>query len=138
MSIGSIKPIIDLINFDGLGLIISFPSGVIYTNQVGGYACLHPEIEGVFFPLAVKHKKILFALESHFRGDWNHLQAKDADVVDKLLRSEDFGHLKVDRSKLKESFEAWIYVEVGDLTRTFPLISGFGKTKGILTWANSD
>lgn len=70
---GNSKPFVDLLNFDGLGLIIPFPSGVIYTNQVGGLGCLHPEIEGVFAPLSTGNKKILFALENHFKGNWNHI-----------------------------------------------------------------
>lgn len=134
----SSKPLVDLLDFDGLGLIISFPSGVIYTNQVGGYACLHPEVEGVFVPLPVGHKKILFALQTHFSGNWHHLEEKDADVIDKLLRSDDFGYIKVDRNRLSDSFESWIYVEIDEIKETFPLIGGFEKPSGILTWANSD
>lgn len=46
--------------------------------------------------------------------------------------------MKVDRSNLEQSFEAWIYVEVEDLNDPIAIINGFGRTKGILTWANSD
>jgi hypothetical protein len=72
------KPFVELLDFDSLGLIISFPSGVIYTNQVGGTGCFQLEIEGVFVPLSIGHKKILFALQQHFKGDWNHIEKLDA------------------------------------------------------------
>jgi hypothetical protein len=138
MSDAKQKPIIDLFKFDSLGLIILFPSGVIYTNQVGGYACLHPEIEGIFLPLSIGHKKVLFALQQHFNGSWNHIEKSDAEIVDKLLHNDEFRFIKVDRTKLEESFEAWIYVEIEKLSETLPLLKGFGKAKGILTWQNSD
>lgn len=132
------KPTVELSQFDGLGLIVLFPSGVIYTNQVGGFACFHPEVKGIFAPLSIGHKKILFALQQHFNGNWHHIKEKDAEVVDKLLRSDGFGFLKVDRTNLENSFEAWIYVEIDESSEQFPLLNGFGKTRGILTWANSD
>jgi hypothetical protein len=132
------KPIIELFNFDGLGLIILFPSGVVYTNQVGGLGCLHPQAEGVFVPLSIRHKKVLFALQQNFNGDWHHIKETDAQIVDKLLRSDGFEFIKVDRTKLEESFEAWIYVDVEKLSEPVPLLNGFGKVKGILTWENSD
>lgn len=138
MNSDSSKPIIDLFNFDGLGLIIIFPSNVIYTNQVAGYACLHPEIEGVFVPLTIGHKKVLFELENHFKGDWHYFKDKDAEIIDRLLRGDGFGFIKVDRTKLENSFEAWVYVEIDELSEKFSLIKSFGKAKGILTWANSD
>jgi len=132
------KPLIDLHEFDSLGLIISFPSGVIYTNQVGGYANLHPEIEGIFVPLSIGHKKILFALQQHFNGNWYHIEKSDAEIVNRLLRSDGFDFIRVDEDKLEESYEAWIYVDVEELSEMFPLLKGFGKAKGVLTWQNSD
>ena len=138
MSESKQKPIIDLIDLNDLGLIVIFPSGVIYTNQVGGFGCLHPEVEGVFVPLSVGNRKVLFALQQHFKGNWNHIEETDAQVVDKLLRSDGFEFIKVDKIKLEESFEAWIYVDIEEISKTFPLLNGFGKSKGILTWANND
>ena len=132
------KPIVELFDYDGLGLIVLFPSGVIFTNQVGGHACLHPEAEGVFVPLSVGHKKILFALQQHFNSNWHHIEEIDAQVIDKLLRSDEFEFITVDKTKLEESFEAWIYVDIEEVSETFPLLNGFGKTKGVLIWQNSD
>ncbi len=138
MSVENKKPFVELFDFDGIGLIISFPSGVIYTNQVGGLGCFHPELEGVFAPLSLGNKKILFALRQHFRGNWQHIEDSDAELIDKLLRSDGFEFIKVDRMKLNESFEAWVYVDIEQLSRDLQLLNGFGNTKGILTWMNSD
>jgi len=33
------RPIIRLWQLHGIGLIITHPSGVMYSNQTGGYAC---------------------------------------------------------------------------------------------------
>ena len=35
----------------GVGLIILRPSGVLWTNQVGGTGCEHPYVEGIYVPL---------------------------------------------------------------------------------------
>ncbi|EMO53444.1 hypothetical protein LEP1GSC172_1743 [Leptospira noguchii] len=51
-----------------------------------------------------------------------------------------FYYLKVNRSKLLQSHEAWIYMELllqkGDLE--YQIYSGFLEKSGILTWGNSD
>ena len=49
------KPTIELWESVGLGLIVEMPSGVLYSNQTGGFSCLHPAIEGVFLPLRNDH-----------------------------------------------------------------------------------
>ena len=49
-----LRPIVNLYEFDGLELILEFPSGVLYSNQVAGYGCYQPEIEGIMVPLPVK------------------------------------------------------------------------------------
>jgi hypothetical protein len=36
---------------DWLGIIIPLKSGVVLTNQVGGTACFHPSVEGIYLPL---------------------------------------------------------------------------------------
>lgn len=44
-------PVIDLIDFEGAGLIVLDKTGFAYSNQVGGVSCSHPVAEGVFVPL---------------------------------------------------------------------------------------
>jgi hypothetical protein len=134
-------PKIDLTCFPDAGLIIRHSSGVIYTNQAAGYACLHPEMEGVFCPLPIRPGKTeLHLLHRHFKGQVNSITAEDADVVDAILRRNGHAYLKVDRARLNNSYEAWVYVTIsGELDSLFKaVLSGFGECEGILTWPNSD
>ncbi|MGH9902470.1 MAG: DUF6210 family protein [Pyrinomonadaceae bacterium] len=135
------KPIISLDGFDGLGLIVNFACGVLYTNQVAGHACLHPEAEGVFAPLPVKvGRPEIYALQQHFRGDWHPLSGDDANVVDSILKRNGLAYLKVDSSKLHESYEAWVNVIIGEALEgiSFNPMDSFAGRTGILTWQNSD
>lgn len=36
------------------GVIIPFASGIEWTNQVGGTACMHPVVEGIYLPLSLE------------------------------------------------------------------------------------
>jgi len=130
------KRVIDLLDFGNLGLILKVPSGIFYTNQAGGYACEHPEIEGVFFPLPVKPGKAeLSALTRHFEGTWNHITESDADLVDRVLRKNGHEKIRVDRTKVDQSFEAWVHVQVeGGLDD----LIGFDTCEAVLIWPNSD
>jgi hypothetical protein len=134
-------PIVNLIEFEGFGLIAQWSSGVHYTNQVAGYGCEHPEIEGVFVPLfdGVGHPA-LYAIGQHFRGDWHPLTKRDADILDGILHRNGLAFLTVERTKLSESREAWVWVAIhDDIDSEFgPRIQGFGSQQGVLTWQNSD
>ncbi len=44
----------ELHNLAGLGLIVECPSGIVWTNQVGGAWNLHPEVEGLFVPIRTR------------------------------------------------------------------------------------
>ena len=47
----SSQPLIQLYDSVGLGLVLLWPTGVLYSNQTGGTSCLHPEAEGAYLPL---------------------------------------------------------------------------------------
>ena len=150
------KPIIRLYASWGLGLIIEYPSGVMYSNQVGGFSCLHPELEGVFIPLfdELKGEHQETQLLNFFTGNkWmgncaRGIDAETADFVDEvLIQSVATDVLRVDRQKLAQSCEAWVHVKIGehidtDLRNTtqykLSSLSSFYGKKGVLTWANSD
>ena len=150
------KPKVLLYEHVGLGLIVASPSGVIYSNQAGGTACLQPELEGILIPLRndclLEGNQLLspaIALEEYFTGEkWRGTGAihgindEDADFIDGLLQAHRLTHcLKVDRTRLSESREAWIHVEVtSDEHTEIPLFSGLGPypRPGVLTWPNSD
>jgi hypothetical protein len=111
----------------GLGLIVECPTGIIYSNQTGGTSCLHPEVEGVFVPLrnACDETRKVFGPENELfdyftgpkhggAGATSGLDSADADFIDDLLRKYALGGVvAVDRGRLAESHEAWVYVTVG-------------------------
>lgn len=136
------KRVVDLDLFDGLGLIVLCPSGVFYTNQVGGHGCFHPEVEGVFVPLRTDINRYeLNTLEQQFHGSWEAINEAEADLVDTVLRrsSQNLGWISVDRICLKDSFEAWIYVKLNhNHATTHKSLIGFNDARGVLTWQNSD
>jgi hypothetical protein len=105
--------IVELDDFPDLGLIIKAPTGVRYSNQSGGYACEHPETEGFFVPLRTRAgRSELTTLAGMFRGAWNRLDDVRADSVDGALRRHAITSIRVDRSMLSESREAWVHVIV--------------------------
>jgi hypothetical protein len=59
--------------------------------------------------------------------------------VDRALRRHRIGPIRVDRSMLSESREAWVYVIVSADDKDFvPLADASGEAKGVLVWPNSD
>lgn len=139
------KPRIHVWETASLGLIILYPSGVLVSNQTGGSACLRPEAEGIYVPLRAE----AIELEQYFTGEpWNGaccngIDHAAANRIDDYLTSVDHGalaFLSVNRQRLHESHEAWIYVNIEETPPTSPLslFTGFGKASGILTFPNSD
>jgi len=130
------KRVIDLSGYDNLGIILKVQSGVFYTSQVAGYACQHPEIEGAFYPLAVKPGKAeVFSLRQRFKGPWNHIDEADAEFIDGVLHKDGHKNLSVDRTKLDDSYEAWVHLAVAAGAED---MSGFGDCEAVLVWPNSD
>lgn len=61
------KPVILLYGLtEGCGLIIPYPSGVIFCNQVGGIQCFQAKLEGVYVPL--DWRGVERAMENIFDG----------------------------------------------------------------------
>jgi hypothetical protein len=132
------KPRIRIWETDGLGLILIRETGVIVQNQTGGVACTQSETEGIFVPLQTDAHEI-----QTFFADYETLDSAAADFLDEFFHRDGNGNLRflsVDRARLNESLEAWVYVNVAqpDGDPRLNLIQGFGKTGGILTWSNSD
>jgi Family of unknown function (DUF6210) len=133
--------IVDLSEFPDLGLIIKLPTDIRYTSQTAGFACEHPEVEGVFVPLRTRvGRPELATLSGMFRGAWNSLGDHQADSLDAFLKRCDFQRICVDRSKLTESTEAWVHVTVSGIEEdAVPLaIDSSEILYGILVWPNSD
>src|ERR1043165_5256239 len=117
MSLSECYPIIRLEQDDLFGIIIAFSSGVKFSNQVGGYACLHPEIEGVYAPLNNTVVNQVGELLAYFTGPkWRGwcmegIDEETADVIDSVLSQSHYSRrLRVDRNRLADSCEAWVHV----------------------------
>ena len=152
------KPTIQLYESVGTGIILNYPSGIMFTNQTGGTSCLHPEIEGIYVPIrndfmepsgpllspTVDLRQYFEGLKHGGAGATRGLDSEDADFIDSLLGRVQLGtSISVDRTRLVESHEAWVHVivsgdESGD--RNLSIFSGFTPypRQGILTWCNSD
>jgi hypothetical protein len=147
------KPTVRLWESCGLGLILASPTGVLYTNQTGGYACLQPTLEGAFVPLCdggrvsggppdPEARLLGYFLGDKHRGQGavNGLDLDDADFIDETLNRASFPQsIRVDRRRLHDSHEAWVWVIVCE-SETGGLFEGFGEVprSGVLTWGNSD
>jgi len=126
-------------------LVLAHPTGVFYKNQVAGYACRQEELEGVLASVDFSDAQTerIMTFEYPNGGVDNGV----ADQLDQVLSSSSRSRfIRVDRSRVADSFEAWVYVVVetppdepppgrGDYHGS---IYGFGAAKGVLTWHNSD
>ncbi|WP_045234519.1 DUF6210 family protein [Deinococcus pimensis] len=124
-------------------LIVRMPSGVHYTNQTGGTSCHHPEAEGVLVPLEDENSWFQKQLEAIFEPAGatvgrSGLTTATADALDELLRGQQEISIRVDRARLLESEEAWVYVHVHPRESELPIMQGFGVREAVLTWLNSD
>jgi hypothetical protein len=140
-------PIIDL-TLNQLGLIIFWVSGVIYHNQTCGHACMQRYAEGV---LVLPTDPVLVSEKPHERYEcpiepllkamaWESVSGitdRRATEVDALLKSQPMTTgILVDRTRLRESEEAWVYVTIEP--RDNAVYQGFGSAEGVLVWQNSD
>lgn len=141
------KRLIRLWDSVGLGLIILGPSGVMYSNQAGGTCCLQPQDEGFFVPL---HDEVLgqerMLLDYFLQPEApsaapEGFDLKTADFIDEVLGiSQSTRFLKVDRTKLRDSVEAWVYVEVSEQPEEPPVTfdGHIGETASGEIWRASD
>jgi hypothetical protein len=122
---------ISLYSLEQAAVILLSEDGVVYSNQAGGSACMQPREKGFLIPisndppLADLHKSSLpFKLMEVCR-DLIGIDSEVADALDSVLAAELEYPILVDRSRIGESMEAWVYVL-------------FDERKGLLTWPNSD
>ena len=128
-----------------VGIIVAHLSGVVYTNQTGGYATYHPSMEGVFVPLP-RAGELQAALDEHFfdGAKWeghcySGIDAGTADFIDQLLSTlPPTRSVRVNRERLKESMEAWIHLTIVRPADDESPFSGFDGAAAVLTWENSD
>ncbi len=148
------KPLVNIYDSVGLGIIIEFPTGVMISNQTGGTACLHPKMEGIYLPLANDYtdagKEFLspeIELTEYFTGSKYNgsgatggIDLADAERINSIIRKYRLNNLiEIDLNRLSESHEAWIRIQVQE-EKDFELLKEFKNypLNGILTWGNSD
>jgi Family of unknown function (DUF6210) len=132
-------------SLDGLSqaaLIVLLPSGVAFKAQVGGTWCRQEIAEGVLVPFENDPPLDApeLALHAQLRKLLREIAALTdelADAVDHLLSAHHFTMgARVDRARLAESCEAWVYVDLRETNDS--IFHGFGNCKAVLTWPNSD
>lgn len=130
----------------GMGLVILRPTGIFYTHQTGGYTCYLSEEEGVYVPVQRQFTDQESLLFNFFTGPkWNGwcgdgIDEATAEYVDYVLSTSfQTRYLRVDRTRLDDCKEAWVYVDVSEPDEPdLAPISGFGNCKGVFLWTNSD
>ena len=128
-----------------VGIVVAYPSGVVYANQTGGYSTCHPSMEGVFVPLP-RAGELQAALDEHFFDGpkwegycFNGIDAETADFIDQLLATlPPTRSITVNRDRLRESMEAWIHLTIGRQVDDDAAFSGLDGHAAVLTWENSD
>ena len=145
-------PIVKLGEHAGLGLIIEYHSGIIYSNQTCGPFCRQSQLEGVFVPLrnhTLKTGELLSPeteLFAYFNGPrigtgaFDGLNANDISLIESVLEKYNLSSLiSLDRSRLVDSHEAWVHIKLEREQDTdVPLFAGLGPypRPGVLTWTS--
>ena len=132
-----------LYELGSLALIVPASTSMVYRNQTGGHACLPSQIEGYLIPFSGEHSGKRDRLLSYFAGPkWGGwcaecIDEETADVIDSILADmPDRDQIRVDRTKLNVSWEAWVHVKIdGPL---LGLLEHELPSEAILTWPNSD
>src|SRR5579863_7633525 len=123
-------------------LIVEHASGVHYQNQVNGVVCWQAEIEGVMAPLHFPPEIAAPLAALDYPQGIGGISSQIADSIDALLASTpSTSFLKVDRDRLDDSCEAWIYVSIETPLERIQgedhgSVYGFGTARGVLTWEN--
>jgi len=151
-----LQPKIRLYHYAGLCLIVERPTGIIYSNQAGGCLCAQPELEGVLMPINdrvgsnrfIDAENVLFKYFTDDKyeggGAWGGIDNQDADFIDGVAaKAFDSDWVMVDREKLNQSMEAWIWIICKPGLRDAGYIGVFKEFyafpwHGVLTWENSD
>jgi len=141
-----IDKIICLYDALGVNLIKLCKTGHIYYNQVSGNACSQNYAEGILIPFNEDTfpENELEKRLSQATINENSFDIKLADKVDSILADYPFAKsATVNRNKLNDCCEAWVYVIIETENISLPNdsmpIENFEKKfHGILTWNNSD
>lgn len=145
-------PTIDIRYSVGLGLILHYPTGIDIITQTGGTACFQMQLEGIYLPLdndyeipSLKFQSGEIALNAYFTTDkylgtgaTNGIDEADATRIESILQQHALSFVTVDREKMKESHEAWIWVKIEPDSQYLHFPDTEFPLCGVLTWCNSD
>jgi hypothetical protein len=125
----------------GVLLIILEETGIIYENQTCGCACYQSSAEGILVPFnndpPLDQPELSTAAQLSSLLEGAHYLTNEADRIDAILASDWVTRCaRVDRFRLRDSGEAWVYVNITEEADSF--LTGFGNCRGVLTWQNSD
>lgn len=124
----------------GLTLIVARPTGVNFTNQVGGIACFHPIVEGVLIPLHMRPMPPGDPLENYYESRLRPpLPEQRCALIREWLEWADLVDVFEPRGDT-ELAEAWIPVRILREPHDgyLPMLGAFRGEAGILTYENSD
>lgn len=129
---------LDLI--DSPVLLIPRATGVIYEGQTGGEATLRQAAQGALVPLSrepVDHMprlREIFEDAPWFGACHAGIDEATAAALDVIFRALP-GHsgISVDRARLSESHESWVYVRLGEPTVSL-YFGGEAPGEAILYW----
>ena len=143
--------IVRLYEHSGTALVIPHSTGIIYANQAGGHACLQPQAEGFLVPIA---NDVGLAPKHEFRSPENELYRyfeklnscgapltdNDAAKIEAIIHQLPLWRgLSVDRRRINESVEAWVYVNIAATEERPVPVDGLSYPfDAILTWTNTD
>jgi hypothetical protein len=140
------RKVVCLYELNKLALILLEPSGVFYHNQVCGHHCLQAFEEGTLSFL--RDSDDLYKKIAEYTMHKDGLSIVDANYIDDLFGQFDQTQcLSIDRNRLSDSMEAWVYINIDQKKITDPeddsvyynaSFLGFTSGKGLLTWDNCD
>ncbi len=136
---------VDLIGLEQAALIVQAPTGVLYENQTCGISCLQESLEGVLIPITNEPPLADFVEASYtmqlrkLTEGLPEIDDRVASEIDRLLASISSSEVvTVNRHRLQDSHEAWVFVQVqapGDANGS--IHPEHQRLTGILTWPNS-
>lgn len=121
------------------GMIVRKATGFQWSNQVGGTACSHPVVEGIFIPLPREWFEV-----NSIENDWGHakgegdLKAHNKEVVKRFLdkNSEIQKRFVFDEDFNGNVAEAWVPLKVK--SSEDEILKPFFGQSVVVTYENSD
>lgn len=128
-----------------VGIIVPCKSGVVWSNQVGGTACFHPEVEGIFIPLPDNRCFVDGYDKDGFGVIRERCEVKhpeSSELILKFLKATGLNKLFEMRLNMKGvvMHEAWVPLKIKKKLAHPPheLLNDFRGRDVILTYENSD